>query len=73
MKRPMYESSEFYSLRQGEFVYFHGRVERFRFRYNPPAAEQLPKIRDLSASQLRDVAGQIRRDAAAFMNRFTNQ
>lgn len=73
VKRPMYESSEFYSLRQGEFVYFHGRVERFHFRYNPPAAEQLPKIRDLSASQLRDVAGQIRRDAAAFMNRFTNQ
>lgn len=72
VKRPLYERSEFYSLKQGEFIYFHGPVERFRFKYHPGSRLLPPQVRDLDPAQMRLVAEQIRRDAADFMNRFSN-
>lgn len=72
VKRPLYESSEFYSLAQGEFVYFHGRVERFRFRYNPPVKALPPVVRTLDIPQMQVLASQIREQAATFMSQFNN-
>ena len=72
VKRPLYERSEFYSLKQGEVIYFHGPVERFRFKYHPGSRLLPPQVRNLDPAQMRLVAEQIRRDAADFMNRFSN-
>lgn len=72
VKKPLYESSEFYSLAQGEFVYFHGKVERFRFRYNPAAKALPPVVRTLDIPQMQALAAQIREEAATFMTQFNN-
>ncbi|MCM1302061.1 MAG: type IV secretory system conjugative DNA transfer family protein [Alistipes senegalensis] len=70
VKKPRYERTEFYNLRQGEFVYFHGRVERFRFKYESPACELPPVVRPMDAAGMHKVAADIRQAAADFMNRF---
>lgn len=72
VKKPLYESSEFYSLAQGEFVYSHGKVERFRFRYNPPAKALPPVVRTLDISRMQALATQIREEAVTFMSQFNN-
>lgn len=72
VKKPLYECSEFYSLAQGEFVYFHGKVERFRFRYNPTAKALPPAVRSLDIPQMQALAAQIREEAATFMTQFNN-
>ncbi len=70
VKRPLYERSAFYDLRQGEFVYFHGKVERFRFRYDPSERVLPPAVRAMDAAGMHAVAADIRQAAADFMNRF---
>lgn len=72
VKKPLYERSEFFSLEQGEFVYFHGKIERFRFKYIPGEKVLPPKARELDPAQIHLVAEQIRRDAAEFINKFSN-
>lgn len=70
VKKPLYERAEFYSLEQGEFVYFHGKVERFRFKYDKPAGELPPAIRAMDAAKMHAIASEIRQQAADFMNTF---
>lgn len=70
VKKPLYERSAFYDLRQGEFVYFHGKVERFRFRYDPSERVLPPAVRSIDASEMHRLASEIRQQAADFMNRF---
>ncbi len=70
VKKPLYERSAFYDLEQGEFVYFHGKVERFRFRYDRPECVLPPAVRSMDAARMHAVAADIRQQAADFMNRF---
>lgn len=70
VKKPLYERSEFYNLKQGEFVYFHGKVERFRFRYFKGATELPDKVRTMDPEQMHRIASEIRQSAADFMNTF---
>ena len=70
VKKPLYERAEFYGLEQGEFVYFHGKVERFRFKYDKPSGELPPAVRTMDAAQMHAIASEIRQQAADFMNTF---
>lgn len=70
VKKPLYERAEFYSLEQGEFVYFHGKVERFRFKYDKPCGELPPVVRAMDAAKMHAIASEIRQKAADFMNTF---
>ncbi len=70
VKKPLYERAEFYSLEQGEFVYFHGKVERFRFKYDKPCGELPPAVRAMDAAKTHAIASEIRQQAAEFMNMF---
>lgn len=73
VRKPQYERTEFFSLKSGEFVYFHGKVERFRFRLNKGKQELPPKIRTVDAAQMHTIASNIRKSATDFMNSFNNQ
>lgn len=68
IKKPLYERTEFYSFRQGEFVYFHGKVERFRFDYIRGYKQLPPKIREMDSMMMHQVAVSIRNEANIFMN-----
>lgn len=70
VKKPLYEHSEFYSLETGEFVYFHGKVQRFRFRLHRTQEELPPKVREMDQEQMHEIASRIRQEANEFMNSF---
>lgn len=70
VRKPLYERAEFYDLQQGEFVYFHGKVERFRFKYDRRSGELPPAVRAMDAAGMHLLASEIRQQAADFMNTF---
>lgn len=72
VRKPLYERSEFYRLKQGEFVYFHGKVERFRFRYFETEKCLPPKLRSMDVERMHLLSEEIRLAAAAFMSSFTS-